>query len=371
MRKGAPRRCSFLMLCLAATSLIFGGLAALPAVARSNRSTRTTKKASKPNPNPGRVPLFGLWQTDSGEVVDLVLGYDGVTVGAALIAIFDSGGDCATGGHRPSFIDGKVITAVGYIEGTMHLCTNDPVLFGKCRLSSEWESAFTANLLDKDHIAGYVKTEHYGSNPPDANGCPYHRDASGDDKQAFTMDRCPLTGCEATNVSSGGNDGPCPNVDVVKRAQTHVGHAAQVTEKLSQWTSKAQKKDPALATAFGRVGGALGSMSRTLGAITAAKDDCDKAVEFVGKIQALLAAIDEINAAGCNTKALATGFDHLFQEVGKDGDYVKTYVPELGPVFTILAQNANFFQNMEGMLNPYTAHNGQLGRIDGEPPPCQ
>lgn len=367
MRLGIPR---LLILSLVVGSVVVGVLPVVKAGAKSNRPPSTKKRSSKPSPNSSHTPLFGLWQTDSGDVVDVILGYDGVTVGAALVAVFDGGGDCKTGGHRPSFVDGKV-TAVGHIEGIMHLCTNDPVLFGKCHLSSVWESAFTANVLDKDHIAGYVKTEYYGSNPPDANGCPYHRDASRDDKQAFTMDRCAPAGCEAASGSGGGSDGPCPNVDLVKKAETHVGRAAMVTQKLSQWTAKAQKKDPALATAFERVGGALGSMSRTLGAVTAAKEDCDKAVEFIGKIQALLAAIDEINGAGCNTKALAAGFDHLFQEVGNDGEYVTSYVPELGPVFTILSQNASFFQNMEGKLDPYTAHNGQLGRIDGEVPPCQ
>jgi hypothetical protein len=75
------------------------------------------------------------------------------------------------------------------------------------------------------------------------------------------------------------------------------------------------------------------------------------------------AAIDQINGAGCNSPSLAGDFDNP-QLAGRLGNAFNPF-PELGPAFTILAQDQNFFSTVLGELHPEQRWADEFQNVDG------
>jgi hypothetical protein len=115
----------------------------------------------------------------------------------------------------------------------------------------------------------------------------------------------------------------------------------------------------------------LNTISRGLAEIVAVGDDCDKLHSVIDEVEQFQSAIDQINNAGCNTMALAGGFDNLFQAAGKLGNAFNPF-PALSPAFTILAQDqGTFFTPVSGNLDPEIRWADQFQYVDGYIPNCQ
>jgi hypothetical protein len=132
--------------------------------------------------------LSGIWVTSEGEEVELTELKSGG--GATVFAVFTEhnklpNGGCKFGDRREKFIDGTL--AGKKLTGTMWRCTDSEPLFKGCHVASVYKTTFKANVISKDEIDGYRRTEYWG--PGGSGECEFTRDASGDKDAAFRLIR--------------------------------------------------------------------------------------------------------------------------------------------------------------------------------------
>jgi hypothetical protein len=305
------------------------------------------KSSSKAPP----LDLNGTWKTEDGEEVKI----DHNPQSGFVLTIFDStpgqkiAGDCPNAGHRGKYIDGKM--AGRSLSGTMWLCTTVKELIEGCHLDPVFTVTFKTTLVSSDLITGTRRSEWYGpkQNPAKSDTCKYVRDPSGDRDVPFTLTRKGVD---------------CPDTSAIDTFN-------QITDRAAKFTDAAAKyvKDGEIGSALNKSQKALRDISNTISRLEKAGKKCKEIHETLSEIEQFQAAIDQINNAGCDSQALAGGFDNLFQAAGKIGKrFVK--IPELQPLFEILSQNSNFFQKVSGALDPEHRWADQFAGIDGYVPNC-
>ena len=175
------------------------------------------------------------------------------------------------------------------------------------------------------------------------------RDPSGDSDPEFTLTRKRLD---------------CPDIDKIEQY-------GQVTDRAATLTGLAAKyvKDGQIGQALDRSQNALRGISNKLSVLVKTGQKCQEIHDSLSDIEQFEAAIDQINNAGCDSQALAGGFDNLFQAAGKIGKRFVA-IPELQPLFDILSQNTDFFQKVSGALDPEHRWADQFAGIDGYVPNC-
>lgn len=295
------------------------------------------------------LDLNGTWTNNDGEEVEI----QHLLRSGAVIATFSSipkglsnPGDCPGGGHRPKYVDGHL---AGYsLTGTMWRCTVSKPLMDDCGLAPVYTTTFKTTLVSNNLIKGTRRTEYYG--PAKSNGpCKYTRDASGDKDVDFSLTRKGLD---------------CPDTAEIEKYNEITDRAAKFTELAAKYV-----KDGEIGSALDRSQKALRNISNTLSVLVKTGKKCKEIHESLSEIEQFEAAIDQINNAGCDSQALAGGFDNLFQAAGKIGKrFVK--IPELQPLFEILSENSNFFQKVSGALDPEHRWADQFAGIDGYVPNC-
>ena len=378
---------------LVAAAAILALMCAGPFVAAAKTSSKSGKPPAKKGPNttvdPRLTSVEGLYRADTGEAVG-VFGYGLDKAGASLDTSLND--DCPQGGARSYFIKGTVVG--GAIVGTMQLCTRGREFVEDCGLSSVWETPMRAHVTDQGNtIAGTSRTEWYvpkdESKGPDVNAphCHWTRDPSGDSDKPFTLIRCgdlaqiDATGAVVSNDAGCKDKSPatspfhCPDTSAAGDLKKATDKFVTVNNKLAALS----KKDPTLAAntnlqkAFTKLSDDVSAVSSGLNALATVQAKCEQARKVLAQIGDFLAAINEVDSAGCHSQALAAGFDHLARSAGTLGTYVAQAAPGtgLGPVFTLLQNDQGFFQTVGGALSQPSGAN-QLPYIDGyQPSDCQ
>jgi hypothetical protein len=306
----------------------------------------------------GKTPppnLNGTWTNEAGEEVDIHQD----AVSGRVYAIFDKG-DCPdkSHSHRPKYIEGHL---AGYsLSGTMWRCTGSKPLIEDCGLDPVFTTTFKTTLVSDNLIKGTRRSEWYGPKKEDGqkkddgqkksdDRCKFARDSSGDKDIDFTLTRKGLE---------------CPDTAKVQ-------HFYDVSDRAARFTAAAASyvKDGQLHTALDKSQSTLREFSNALSRLVKLGKKCEEIHDALDEIYQFEAAIDQINNAGCDSQALAGGFDNLFQAFGKIGKrFVK--IPELQPLFEILSENSNFFQKVSGALDPEHRWADQFAGIDGYVPNC-
>jgi hypothetical protein len=295
--------------------------------------------------------LTGDWVSDKGEKIHI--DFSNLTGSPLILSTFLSGtGNCPYGDTRSLFFQTYNFTDANTMHGQMWACTGTEVLVRKCHVDSKFEVDYTTTSISKSSIIGTYTSEWYA--PQDGDQCKFTRDPSGDTQKPFQLIR------QSAN--------PCPDTAAVKQysqvSNRAVGNIAFISRHLP---SSAGQVAQGLASAQTQ----LNTISRGLGEIVAAGDDCDKLHSVIDEIEQFQSAIDQINNAGCNTMAMAGGFDNLFQAAGKLGNAFNPF-PALSPAFTILAQDqGTFFTPVSGNLDPEIRWADQFQYVDGYIPNCQ
>jgi hypothetical protein len=306
---------------------------------------------------PGQsVPdLTGDWNLTSGGTPGVIHIHAGNSAGAfpTLTNWFVSGAACPYGtppGKRNRLFDSITFQNKDAFSGDMEVCTRNQVLVEKCHVTSLFTVHYEATSISKTSIAGTLTAEWFDGVPGDE--CKFRRNASKDTKAPFTLTRA--------------DSNPCPDTDAIKAyskdsntavgvIQTAIGSGKIQNAQVIQGLTSTQT--------------ALNTISRVLGTLSAAGDDCDKIHSVLSQIEQFQSAIDQINNAGCDSMAEAGGFDNLFRTAGQLGGSLSS-VPGLGPVFTLLSNDENFFQAVEGNLNPEQRWADQFQYVDGYIPNC-
>jgi len=294
--------------------------------------------------------LTGDWRSDKDEVIHIDFGSLSGT--PTVTNYFTKGADCKYGGHRGSFFATAQFKDANTMSGRMWVCTGAKVLVEKCGLDSMFEVDYTTKTISKTAINGTLTSEWY--DPVDGDECKFTHNPSKDTQENFQLTR------QDAN--------PCPDTAAIKQysqvSNRAVGNIAFISRHLP---SSAGQVAQGLASAQSQ----LNAISRGLGEIVAAGDDCDKIHSVIDEIEQFQSAIDQINNAGCNTMAMAGGFDNLFQAAGKLGGAFNPF-PALAPAFTILAQDqGTFFTPVSSDLDPETRWADQFQYVDGYIPNCQ
>lgn len=284
--------------------------------------------------------LSGTWVTDMGEVQFM-------QAGTSATAIFSNGGTCKNGDHLTRYIDGHFKDASNLV-GTIRLCTNAQVLIDKCGLAKTFSSPFHTTSISKNSITGTFMSEWYDAAKGDQ--CKFTRNAAKDTPKTFTLTR---------KTSS-----PCPDTAQVKQL---VAVSGKVTKYMS--FAAGHMTDPGLRGTVSRSQNAISDISGLLGKYADAGEKCDQIDSLLGQIDEFEAAIDQINNAGCNTNVLAAGFDNLFRTAGQVGQQFNP-IPELKPIFALLAANQNFFATTSSNLDPEQRWADQFQHVDGYVPNC-
>ena len=173
---------------------------------------RSTKPVPPPKNNQILYDLNGRWITNDGEEIELVcpgcplqgqaiLGGPPKT-NSSIQSRFTGGGACKFGGRRTFFIDGSLIGKK--LTGHMLRCTQSEPLFKDCGVNSVYPTDFRANVISKDEIYGYFRSEWWG--PGGSGQCKYTRDKSGDHDVAFGLTRKQPKAAPASTPAAG-----CPS----------------------------------------------------------------------------------------------------------------------------------------------------------------
>jgi hypothetical protein len=294
--------------------------------------------------------LTGDWASDKGEVIHI--DFFNLTGKPTVSNYFKQGADCPYGGHRGSLFATYDFTDANTMHGDMWACTGTEVLVDKCGVDSVFRVHYTTKSISKTSIIGTYTSEWYA--PQGGDECKFTRDPSGDTQKPFQL------------IRQGAN--PCPDTAAINQyrqvSNRAVGNIAFISRHLP---SSAGQVAQGLASAQSQ----LNTISRGLAEIVAVGDDCDKLHSVIDEVEQFQSAIDQINNAGCNTMALAGGFDNLFQAAGKLGNAFNPF-PALSPAFTILAQDqGTFFTPVSGNLDPEIRWADQFQYVDGYIPNCQ
>jgi hypothetical protein len=314
---------------------------------------------SQKRPDSNAIPnydLSGTWVTNEGEEVELIeLRYG---AGATLFAVFDGNnklpnGGCKFGDHREKFIDGKLSGKA--VTGTMWRCTESEPLFKGCHVPSVYTTSFKANVISKDEIYGTRRSEYWG--PGGSGECKYTKDSSGDRDIAFGLTRKPDSEDSKKELK-------CPDTKDLELYKNVSTRATKMIDFVSQFV-----RDEKIHGALEQSSGALERISGGLDKVITVEGECQKLADFLNDVRDFQQAMDQINNSGCDTRKLAAGFDQLFRSAGKLGSRLD-YLPELKPLFEILAQNQNFFTKVSGALDPEQRWANQFENTDGYIPNC-
>jgi hypothetical protein len=294
--------------------------------------------------------LTGDWVSDKGEVIHI--DFSNLSGRPLVLNSITKGAGCQYGGTRGSFFASANFTDANTMHGQMWACTGTRVLVDKCGVDPVFKVDYTTNSISKIEIKGTYTSEWYA--PVDGDDCKFTRDPRGDTQKPFRLKR--------TDAN------PCPDTAAIKQysqvSNRAVGNIAFISRHLPSSAGQVQQ---GLASAQSQ----LNIISRGLGEIEAAGNECDKIHNVIDQIEQFQSAIDQINNAGCNTMALAGGFDNLFQAAGKLGGAFNPF-PALAPAFTILAQDqGTFFTPVSRNLDPETRWADQFEYVDGYIPNCQ
>jgi hypothetical protein len=288
------------------------------------------------------LDLGGKWKTEDGEEVTID------KLGSGSVRAFFEKGDCKGGGHRPQYIEGHLSGRT--IKGTMWRCTSSTALMEDCGLDPVFTTTFITTLVSNDLIKGTRRTEYYGPKDDKNDKCKFKRDSSGDKDVEFSI----------TRISA-----ECPDIKDIEKYDQVTDRAATFTDVAAHFV-----KDAQISQALDSSGKILRSISNTLSVYEKTGKKCQEIHDSLDEIYQFQAAIDQINNAGCDRQALAGGFDNLFQAAGRIGKrFVK--LPELQPLFAVLAQDTNFFQKVSGALDPEQRWADQFAGIDGYVPNCK
>jgi hypothetical protein len=301
---------------------------------------------SKGNIDPA-VDLSGKWKSDKGEVVTIMQYHDG-----RITATFENG-DCKGGGHRLNYIDGELS---GYtLKGEMTRCTLSKALSEDCPYGETFTTPFYTSLVSHDLINGMYRRQHFknreSTDPKDEKNpkCLYIRDESEDKDIPFTMSRM---------------SAECPDVEAIKKYEGITNRSATFIKTAAHFVTNQAITDKLEASQS-----ALRETGNQLSRLAKQGQKCQEIHDALDEIYKFQAAIDQINHAGCDSQALAGGFDNLFQAAGSIGQrFIK--IPELQSLFELLASDPNFFQKVTGALNPEHRWANQFGSIDGYIPNC-
>jgi len=335
-RRGTRRQLRWLVSGLMAIGFVFG--AEEGAVAAGTGQVR------------GIPDLTGDWVSDKGEVIHI--DFSNLTGRPLVLSAITKGAECKYGDTRGSYFASADFTDANTMHGQMWVCTGAEVLVKKCHLDSKFKVDYTTKSISKRVINGTLTSEWY--DPVDGDECKFSHNPSKDKPEPFQLTR------QDAN--------PCPDTAAIKQysqvSNRAVGNIAFISRHLP---SSAGQVAQGLASAQSQ----LNTISRGLGEIVAAGDDCDKLHSVIDEIEQFQSAIDQINNAGCNTMAMAGGFDNLFQAAGKLGNAFNPF-PALAPAFTILAQDqGTFFTPVSGNLDPEIRWADQFQYVDGYIPNCQ
>jgi len=298
------------------------------------------------NSRPSIPDLTGDWTSDKGEVIHI--DFFNSTGSPSLASYFKKGADCEYGGHRRKFFDSAAFQDANTLTGRIWVCTGAKVLVEQCHLDSVFTVDYKTTSISKNAIIGTFTSEWY--DPVEGDSCKFTRNASKDKQKPFTLTR---TG---TN--------PCPDTAAIKQYGKDSNRAVGVIAFAAKHVT-----DPQVKTGLSSAQSALNTIAQVLGNYVAAGEKCDQIHSVIDQIEAFQSAIDQINNAGCNTNAEAGGFDNLFRTAGQLGSAFSP-LPALGPAFTILAQDQNFFTTVSGQLNPEQRWADQFQNVDGYVPNC-
>ena len=325
---------------------------------------KDTKSAPASKDDQILFDLRGIWVTSEGEEVDLdcpscplqgqaVLGGPPMT-NSSITAKFTGGGACKFGGQRKTFIDGKL--AGKKLTGTMWRCTESESLFKDCHVASVYTTTFKANVISKDEIYGYRRSEWYG--PANLGACKFQRDPSGDKDVAFGLTR------KQPTAGNSKHNPHCPETNDLRLYKNVSTRATKMINFVAHFA-----RDEKIQGVLEQSSDTLEKISGGLEKIIDAEEKCEKIAQLVEDLKEFQEALDQINNAGCNTQKLAAGFDQLFRSAGKLGSRI-SYFPALNPLFQILAQNQNFFAKVSGAMDPEQRWASQFQNVDGYIPNC-
>jgi hypothetical protein len=309
-------------------------------------------RAGTSSGSPGVPDLTGDWSLTSGGEPGVIHIHATNSSGGfpTLSNYFISGAACPYGDKRSQLFDSIAFQNSNTFSGQMEVCTHAKVLVEKCRLSSKFTVHYTTTSISKTSIVGTLTAEWYDAVKGDE--CKFSRNASKDSQKPFTLSRADFN--------------PCPDVDTIKAYGNDSNRAVGVIQTA---IGSGRISDPQVLAGLAQTQAGLNSISRVLGTLSAAGDDCDKIHNVIGQLEQFQSAIDQINNAGCDSMAEAGGFDNLFRTAGQLGGTF-SQVPGLGPVFTLLSNDQNFFAAVSGNLNPEQRWADQFQYVDGYIPNC-
>jgi len=338
-----------LMAFSAAAALSLASLA--PALADETQCDPKLAPSARPAGNQSPQPppdINGNWSTPDGEVAIDFLQSSGSVYSQFNPQGGKVGGDCHLGGHRSSYIDGKF--AGGQITGKMSRCTMVKVLIEKCGLDEVYPTDFYTESVTKDRIVGCFLWPYYDWVKSAASGaCPYTRDTSRDKWVRVTMTRK--------------GDYHCPDLAFIKEMNKVAARAKKMLDAAAP-----QATDADIKKILDSSSGALGGVTSELAELVELGEKCDKIGSAIDLLRDFKDAIDEVNSASCGMQS-AAAFDHLFTSAGQLGQRFID-VPELNPLFTILANNQSFFQDVSAKLNPEQRWADQFAGIENYQVAC-
>jgi len=298
-----------------------------------------------PPPSSGKqVPwpseLSRDWKNDEGQELSLF----NPAGGEIELEFLGAEPNCPTGDHRKFYLKDATFDGTN-LRGKMVRCTAAQELIKSCGMPTTFETDFYTISVRKNQIEGYYRSERFDPVKDAKSGeCPYVRNKSGDGWCPFTLT---LSG-----------PAPCPDTEVVVRLNSAVAFAHDLADR-----ARSVVTDDDLRNAMSGASSALGSIQRTLSDVISAASRCKELHESMAALQRFANAVDEVNKAKCG-RQLATAFDHLFTTAGEVGDkFVK--IPELTPVFQLLAGNLTLYRDATGKLDPEQRWAAQFSQIDG------
>jgi hypothetical protein len=263
---------------------------------------------------------------------------------------FVSGANCPYGDKRTALFDSISFQNKDTFSGTMEVCTGSQALVQKCHVESKFTVQYKTTAISKTTINGTLTSEWFDNVGGDE--CKFRHNASKDTQEPFTLTR--------------GSFNPCPDTDAIKAYSNDSNRAVGV---INVAVNSGRIRNPQATKVLQSAESSLNDISRVLGNLIDAGDDCDKIHSLIDQITEFQGAIDQINNAGCDSSEEAAGFDNLFRTAGQlAGPFNK--LPGLGPVFQLLGSDENLVQQIEANLNPEQRWADQFQYVDGYIPTC-
>ncbi len=326
-----------------AASLVFVATAAGFLLPRDVEA-RSSCLGRPPPPSTGKqVPwsseLPRDWKNDEGQELSLF----NPAAGEIELEFLGTEPNCPTGDHRKLYLKDATFDGTN-LRGKMVRCTAQE-LIKKCGMPTTFETDFYTISVTRNQIEGYYRSEWFDPVKDAKSGeCSYVRNESGDGWCPFTLTL--------------GGPSPCPDTEAVVQLNSAVAFTHDLADR-----ARGAVTDADLRAAMSGASSALGAIQGVLDDVISAASKCKELHESMALLQRFANAVDEVNKAKCG-RQLAAGFDHLFTTAGEVGEkFVK--IPELTPVFQLLAGNLTFYRDVTGKLDPEQRWGAQFSQIDG------